>query len=272
MTTAGVVLAGGRSSRMGTPKADLAWHGTTLLRRTVQVLARVVDRVVVVRAAGQVLPPLPAGVVVGEDPRPGRGPLQGLAVALTTAAGLGVDVAFVCSTDLPLLHPAYVAAVLAAVTDGVDVALPVAHGHRQPLAAAYRTGLGGAAEALVAADRLRPALLLEQCRVRVLDEAALRGDPGVARHDPALDSLTGVNDRAEYAAALARPGPDVTVRAAPGATPVRVRAATLQQAAAAVGLPAGTPALLHDRAYGDDGLSPLVAGDVVTFLRGAPGS
>ncbi|MGH3167275.1 MAG: molybdenum cofactor guanylyltransferase, partial [Trebonia sp.] len=33
-TSAGVVLAGGRSSRMGTPKAALEWHGSTLLYRT----------------------------------------------------------------------------------------------------------------------------------------------------------------------------------------------------------------------------------------------
>ena len=32
---AGIVLAGGRSSRMGTPKAALEWHGSTLLRRVV---------------------------------------------------------------------------------------------------------------------------------------------------------------------------------------------------------------------------------------------
>ena len=34
-----MVLAGGRSSRMGTPKAALEWHGSTLLRRTVGILA-----------------------------------------------------------------------------------------------------------------------------------------------------------------------------------------------------------------------------------------
>ena len=38
MRAAGLVLAGGRSSRMGVPKAALEWHGSTLLRRTVGVL------------------------------------------------------------------------------------------------------------------------------------------------------------------------------------------------------------------------------------------
>ena len=66
--TAGVVLAGGRSTRMGTAKADLEWHGSTLLHRVCGLIDRVVDGpVVVVRAPGQELPPLPAGVELSED-------------------------------------------------------------------------------------------------------------------------------------------------------------------------------------------------------------
>ncbi|MGH2888012.1 MAG: NTP transferase domain-containing protein, partial [Solirubrobacteraceae bacterium] len=33
MAAAAIILAGGRSSRMGSPKAALDWHGSTLLRR-----------------------------------------------------------------------------------------------------------------------------------------------------------------------------------------------------------------------------------------------
>ena len=48
---AGVVLAGGRSARMGRPKSGLEWHGATLLVGTAAVVARAMtDPVVVVRA------------------------------------------------------------------------------------------------------------------------------------------------------------------------------------------------------------------------------
>src|SRR5215469_2010547 len=82
-SSAGIVLAGGRSSRMGTPKAALEWHGSTLLRRSVGILARVTDGpVLVVRAPGQALPGLPPHVRVVDDPREGLGPVQGLAERL----------------------------------------------------------------------------------------------------------------------------------------------------------------------------------------------
>ena len=139
---AAVVLAGGRSSRMGTPKADLPWHGSTLLRRTVGVVSRGTSGpVVVVRAPGQQLPELPPAVQVHDDPQEGYGPLQGLAVGLHALQG-SADVAFCCSTDLPFLHPVFVRRVVEALGDEYDVVLPMARGHRQPLAAAYRPALG----------------------------------------------------------------------------------------------------------------------------------
>ena len=133
------MLAGGRSTRMGRPKANLEWHGSTLLHRVTGIVGRAVDGpVVVVRAPDQELPELPPGVRVVEDAAEGRGPLQGLAAGLAAVAG-EAELAYVSSTDVPLLHPAFVRAVVRAAADpDVDVALPVVHGFRHPLA--RRTG------------------------------------------------------------------------------------------------------------------------------------
>jgi molybdenum cofactor guanylyltransferase len=275
---AGIVLAGGRSSRMGTPKAALEWHGSTLLRRVTGVLARVVDGpVVVVRAPGQPLPALPAEVEVVDDPQEGLGPLQGLATGLAATAPRA-GVAFVCSTDLPFLHPAFVRRVLRSADGTADVSLPVAGGHPQPLAAAYRTGLAGLAQRMVEARRLRPAFLFEECRVVRLDEAALRADPVLAALDPALDSVLNVNEPADYAAARARPAPQVTIQCfgalADGRRgPRAVRAATVAGAAAAAGLALGphVVAALNGDQITRDGELPLAAGDTVYFLSADAG-
>lgn len=261
-TVAGVVLAGGRSSRMGTPKAALEWHGSTLARRIVGILARAADGpVIVVRAAGQELPELPPGTGVTTDPRPGRGPLQGIAAGLAAAARAGADVAFVSSVDLPFLHPAFVRRVLALLGDA-EVALPVARGHRQPLAAAYRTSLAGPAERLVAAERLRPGFLYAERTVATVSESGLLSDPELARLDPRLDSLVNVNTPEDYERARRRPAPEVTVRVR-GGVPATVRAATVRAAAEAVGESFAGAAVNGNGILIADGTFPLVPGDSV---------
>jgi molybdopterin-guanine dinucleotide biosynthesis protein A len=276
--TAGIVLAGGRSSRMGTPKAALEWHGSTLLRRTAGILARVADGpVVVVRAAGQALPELPPAVEVVDDPCEGLGPVQGLAAGLAAVAGRA-EIAFVCSTDLPFLHPAFARRMLRAVADGADVGLPVARGYPQPLAAAYRTTLAPVAQRLVREQRLRPAFLFDECTVTRLDDAALRADPILAALDPDLDSVLNVNEPADYEAARARPAPEVIVQrfgtlADGHRGPRTVRAATVAGAAAATGLALDghVVAALNGDQITRDGEVPLAAGDTVFFLAADAG-
>ena len=254
---AGIVLAGGRSMRMGTPKAALEWHGSTLLRHVVGLVARGVDGpVVVVRAPGQALPQLPDDVEVVDDAREGRGPLEGLAAGL---AAVHAPVAYVSSTDAPLLHPALVRRVLRAFDDDVDVVLPRAHGYPQPLAAAYRTALLGTIERRLAVDRVRLGELFGDCRVRRLDEADLLDDPELSAADPRLVSLVNLNEPGDYEAARKRPAPEVVVGGA------GVRAATLGAALASAGVVGDGAVLLNGEPVARDPDLPLVDGDVVAI-------
>jgi molybdenum cofactor guanylyltransferase len=276
---AGIVLAGGRSSRMGTPKAALEWHGSTLLRRVTGIVGRAVGGpVVVVRAPGQELPELGEGIEVVEDAREGRGPLQGLAAGMGALRGRA-DVAYASSTDVPLLHPRFVQRVLAAFGDDVDVVLPHVGGFRHPLAAAYRVELVDAVERLIAEDRMKPAFLFEECRMRQLDAEALLADPMLAALDPDLDSVLNLNEPADYEAARGRPAPEVTVqrfgalRRAGGPSPETVQAATLGAAAAATGLALDehVVAALNGDQITRDPDEPLASGDTVAFLAADAG-
>jgi len=278
---AGIVLAGGRSSRMGSPKAALEWHGSTLLRRVCGIVGRAVDGpVVVVRAPGQKLPALPDAVEVVDDAREGRGPLQGLAAGLAAVRDRAAA-AYVSSTDVPLLHPRFVARVLAALDDDTDVVLPHVGGFPQPLAAAYRTTLVDTVERLIAEDRMRPAFLFEAVRVRRLDAAALLADPALAALDPELQSVLNLNAPDDYEAARGRPAPEVTVqrfgalrRAGNGvASPALLRAATLGEAAAASGLTLDEHivAALNGDQITRDPEAPLATGDTVSFLAADAG-
>ncbi len=257
---AGIVLAGGRSSRMGTPKAWLDWHGSTLLRRVCGIVARGAGGpVVVVRAPGQELPALPAGVRVVDDAREGRGPLQGILAGLEA---VDAEVAFVASVDLPLLHPRFVAAVCRGA-EGADAAVPHLGGYRQPLAAAYRSALAPLVAELVESGQMKPAFLFERCETRWLEEL------------PNPESVRNLNTRADYEAALAEPEPLVSVR---GFGPLKrprseLRAATLGTAAAAIGvtLDEHVLAALNGDQIARDPLEPLVEGDEVALMAADAG-
>lgn len=89
----GVVLAGGQSSRFGSDKALAEIDGHTLLALAVDTLAGWCEHVVV---AGRETAPAPT---LPDWPRPGMGPLGGLAAALRLAADEGYDAVLSCGVD-----------------------------------------------------------------------------------------------------------------------------------------------------------------------------
>ncbi|MFQ5425801.1 MAG: molybdenum cofactor guanylyltransferase [Gaiellales bacterium] len=274
---AAVVLAGGRSTRMGRSKAELAWHGLPFVARVAGVLERSVGGpVVVVRARRQRLQLPGERVEVVADAREGRGPLEGLGAGLR-AVGDRAETVFVSSTDAPMLHPAFVAAMLAAL-DGHDVAVPESDGHLHPLAAAYRTSVLAEVDELLARDRLRPAFLFESASTRVVAADELRASPALRAVDPDLLSLRNVNTPDEYGEALRIPVPAIRIECFGGVQPgpareLSVRATTLGLAADAVGVALGqhVVAALNGDQIARRRDVPLVAGDVVSFMSADAG-
>jgi len=266
--SAAIVLAGGRSKRMGAAKATLEWHGSTLVRRAVGIAGRAVDGpVIVVRAAGQGLPPLPLGVEIVDDERDGRGPLEGIASGLERL-GDRAAVVFVTGVDTPHLHPALIRHLLGSLRAQDDVAVPRIDGFAQPLAAAYRTAtLSRPLLDELAHDRLGTGTLLARLRVRTLDERALLADPELARLDPDLRSATNLNEPGEYESARARRAPEVTIGRPGDPRRLRATAATLGQAADCAGivLDAGVLATRNGEPIAADPEEPLATGDTITF-------
>ena len=198
-----IVLCGGQSSRMGSPKAWLDFEGEPLLARVVRRIAEAADPIVVVAAPGQVIPSLPEEILVVRDAVSGRGPLQGIAAGFDALGGR-VAAAFVSSTDVPFIHSALVRRLHALRGDSFDIAVPRAKDHYHPLSAIYGVEARPEIEALLAASRLRPFYLFERMRTIFADEALLLEGDDLRAADPELLSLENVNTPEEYAAALAR--------------------------------------------------------------------
>jgi molybdopterin-guanine dinucleotide biosynthesis protein A len=225
---AGILLAGGRSQRMGRDKPSLPWHGSTLARRAAGLLARVAEPpVIVVCAPDQELPALPDWVDVVRDPEPGLGPLAGLAAGLA-AAGPRAEAAAVCAVDAPLAHPAVLSALLGALGTAPAV-VPVSDGRPQPLFAVYRTELAFLAAALVADGERRAAQLGERAGARLVEPFELLVVDDVAAFDPAFASFVSVDHIDAYEGALALPQPLVRVTGGL-AGPPEVRASTVGRA------------------------------------------
>jgi molybdenum cofactor guanylyltransferase len=248
---------------MGSSKARLDWHGSTLLRRVTGIVARSArGPVVVVSSPGQMLPALDPRVEVVVDEREGRGPLQGLAAGLAAIVDRAA-VAYVSSTDVPLLHPALVRLVLGALDAEIDIALPDIDGHPQPLAAAYRVDLLATVEGLLVSDRLALTALLKHCRVRRLSVHEMLSSAELSRLDPGLESVRNLNDRAAYERARALPAPEIRL----GGLTVRVWTLGAAADAAGVALDQRVAATLNGERVAPDRELPLVAGDTVAFSR-----
>ena len=171
MKRAGIVLCGGRSQRMGRPKALLPWFGRTMIEHVVGLLSARVDEILVVTSSALTLPAsLAARVVVDREPE--RGPLAALRDGLAAARA---ERAFVTSSDAPFL-----------TSDHVDALFAEAEAHGR--AAAVRAD--GFLQALLAVDIDHDAAQSRRAAVGTVDGGAECVHPvtllGVPRH-PVLD-------------------------------------------------------------------------------------
>lgn len=144
----GVVLAGGRSSRMGTEKALLPAHegGRTLLARQAGLLDAVGVGTVFLSLRRD-LAPDPAGTqpILHDPSRDGRGPLGGIVAAMRMAPG---EHLLVLAVDMPFVEPSFLRAILARATPASGVA-PRVSGMWEPLCAVYPPHALARAEALL---------------------------------------------------------------------------------------------------------------------------
>ena len=197
MVEAGIVLCGGKSTRMGSSKALLPFGSETMLQRVVRLLGEVVSPMVVVAATDQELPALPHDVIVARDEHEARGPLEGLRAGLK-ALPPDVERAYVTSCDVPLLVPNFVRQMLD-LSRGYDVAVMEIDGFTHPLSAVYRRATLPFVDDLLAQDRLRPVFLFEAVKTR-------RVRPEEMTADPELRTLRNLNTREDYERALLEAG------------------------------------------------------------------
>jgi molybdopterin-guanine dinucleotide biosynthesis protein A len=191
----GLVLAGGRSTRMRTDKAALAYGARPQLAEAYDLVARHVSRAFVSVRADQAGEPLRAAYPQVVDGNAGRGPIAGIIAAQARhpeAAWL------VVACDLPRLDDSTLED-LVARRDAARLATAFASAHDglpEPLCAIYEPASRAAILAHVAAGRNCP-------RKFLMSHDALLLAP---RHPAALDNANTPDDVMAARAALAERG------------------------------------------------------------------
>lgn len=177
----GVVIAGGSSTRFGSPKALAPLAGVRVVDRVAAALREAVDGDVVAIVNDPVL----AGAIRlphRADVRPGSGPLGGLHAALLWARERGCRGILAAGCDMPFLAPALLHE-LVGRSHLVDAVLPASEGRRgmEPLCAWYGTGCLPAIERALDRGDARMIAFHADAAIAVMpiEEVRRFGDPAV---------------------------------------------------------------------------------------------
>ena len=183
----GVLLAGGKSRRMGADKRYLVVGEQTLLERGLAVLSSIFQEVLVVIA--QDSPPLDVDARVVRDLVPDCGSLGGLYTGLTQAT---TPYIFVVACDMPFLDQAVISQFTSRRTTA-DIVMAKLAARLHPMHALYGKGCLPAMEQMILARQLKIQEMVSHAslRVRYVTEADL------LTIDPSGRSFLNVNTPAD---------------------------------------------------------------------------
>jgi molybdopterin-guanine dinucleotide biosynthesis protein A len=158
----GIVLAGGKSSRMGSEKGLVRFRGKPLVQYGIDLLVRYAGRVLI----STVHPGYNRfGLETVPDDFAGRGPAAGIAAALKNTK---TEWNLVLACDLPFLEPDLIDLLLDNRKDYLAV-IPVHGSQKEPLAGLYHRSVGVIFEEAITLGNHALYAILEKCSVKYLD-------------------------------------------------------------------------------------------------------
>ncbi|WP_366924144.1 molybdenum cofactor guanylyltransferase [Metallumcola ferriviriculae] len=163
----GIILAGGKSTRMGSSKALLNIGGKTVVQRVIEVLQTIFPQIIIVANDEETYRHL--GYPIVGDIISGYGPLGGLHAGLTASSS---EVNFLVACDMPLLQPALIRFMISQTKD-YDAVLPKSGPYLEPLHAVYKRSCLPAVEKVMAAGRKKVTSFFDDISINYLEEEEL---------------------------------------------------------------------------------------------------
>jgi molybdopterin-guanine dinucleotide biosynthesis protein A len=190
------ILAGGESTRFGSPKAFVPIGGEPLVVRTLRTLRDMFSSVVI--STNDPDPYFPLGARMIGDVLPSRGPLAGIHAALMNCPA---DAIFVCACDMPFIDPKIIALICDRhrQSSGSDATIPVFEGAPQPLFGVYCKTTLGLLEQAVREDKVALKRFLAEVRTTYV------GEPDIRSLDPLGRTFMNINTPADLELLQERP-------------------------------------------------------------------
>lgn len=183
-TITGVILAGGKSSRMGKDKALLPYKGKPLIQTVLERMRTVFSKVVVSVQPDDAFGDLKADRVA--DHYPGSGPLGGI----TSVMEKGEEHIFCVACDMPFLNSGLMEYICN--LDGFDAVIPVWQDRLQVLHALYSRTMLPLFQSALQGGQLRISDAFSKANIRYISDREIRNI------DPDGASFSNLNTPADY--------------------------------------------------------------------------
>ncbi len=167
----GIILAGGKSSRMGKDKGVLTVNGTMMVEHVIHSLNKNVSSIIIVANNDNYNQ---FGFPVVKDVIHECGPMGGIYSGLLHSQ---TDLNIIVSCDIPFVSSELIEA-LSSAPDDCDIVVPQLNGELEPLCARYRKGCALRMATYLDSGMLRLRSALQDFKLRILDPWSISGfDP-----------------------------------------------------------------------------------------------
>jgi molybdopterin-guanine dinucleotide biosynthesis protein A len=181
-----IILAGGKSRRMGSNKAFLRYGDTTFIEHQVMMLRKIFDEIIL--SANDVNAYSRLKLPVVSDLIPEKGPLSGICAGLSRAKS---SHAFVIACDMPFINEKLIL-YLKSLINGYDVVVPQTSHGLEPMHAFYSRNCIQPMRRCLEEGRLRIVDFFSEVKVKIIGEREFAG------LDASMQSLVNLNTPEEY--------------------------------------------------------------------------
>jgi molybdopterin-guanine dinucleotide biosynthesis protein A len=188
-----IVLAGGKSLRLGRSKCLETINGKSLIERVTERLKSVSRQILIVTSREQLDLPVTGEAEVVVDLYPDKGPLMGIYIGLLDAES---SHSLVVACDMPFLNIELLR-YMVELSPSFDAVVPrLGEGKVEPLHAVYSRSCLGSMKILLEHNQLEVTRLLNKVRVRYVEKAECQ------RFDPKLLSFFNINYQSDLDRAI----------------------------------------------------------------------